>query len=72
MLSQSDIKGLSLEQLKDMVWQQEKSLRAYHVLLAAIPPCLAHGEGCIAGAYDWVQSAKKVVDAQREHDKEAG
>ena len=30
-------------------------------LLAAIPPCPAHGEGCIAHALEWVAKAKTAM-----------
>lgn len=33
-------------------------------LLDAIPPCPAHGEGCIPHALEWIKVAKEAMDSK--------
>jgi hypothetical protein len=60
----AEIEEMSLAELRELAWAQEKHLRTHQHLLAAILPCPAHGDGCIAGAYEWIQKAKTLLSLE--------
>lgn len=50
--------GKSEEEKAELLKIDNQRLASLEHLLAAIPPCPGHGEGCIAYAMEWIAKAK--------------
>lgn len=65
-----EIEQLSLGEVRELAWRQDMKLRTYQSLLDAIPPCPAHGAGCIAFAIQWATGMAYLEEVLSEKERQ--
>jgi hypothetical protein len=58
--SAAEIAQLPIDELRSLAIAQEYLLVGREQLLAAIPPCPLHGEGCVPHALEWIAQVRKA------------